>query len=285
MATSKAKQQPVEITPPLKAAILRLISDSHVPLKPAELIKSAGLPKKVTGKALQASLAPEVESGQVFNWGTKTPLYWHRSRKAEGRERLLALSRTELLELPKLTARIMPGPPKLSKVWVAEAFEELAREELFRLVAPTGSKKKFVVNLKHPEPYLSPGIKLLLESVGKAQLFGPIMALIADQPVDETPAANEAPQSGVQEVAEKMFDAVNRIAFSPGTTVTFYRLRQQPELAGVPKQIFDQAALLLEHERKALLSLHDHAAALPPEEREQFVTDGLGTYYVSIYAR
>jgi hypothetical protein len=67
--------------------------------------------------------------------------------------------------------------------------------------------------------------------------------------------------------------------------VTFYRLRQQPELAHIPKAIFDEAALLLQHEQKALLSLHDHAAALPAEERERFVTDGLGTYYVSIYAR
>jgi hypothetical protein len=97
----------------------------------------------------------------------------------------------------------------------------------------------------------------------------------------EPPHADET----VQEVAAKIFDAMNRIAFSPGTTVTFYRLRQQPELAHVPKAIFDEAALLLQHDRKALLSLHDHASALPAEERERFVTDGLGTYYVSIYSR
>jgi len=51
------------------------------------------------------------------------------------------------------------------------------------------------------------------------------------------------------------------------------------------KNIFDEAALLLQRDRKVLLSLHDHAAALPAEERERFVTDGSGTYYVSIYAR
>ena len=87
------------------------------------------------------------------------------------------------------------------------------------------------------------------------------------------------------DAAEKIFAAMNRVAFAPGTTVTFYRLRQQGELADIPKPVFDRAALLLQKERRALLSIHDHAAALSPEEREGFVTDGLGKYYVSIYAR
>jgi hypothetical protein len=78
---------------------------------------------------------------------------------------------------------------------------------------------------------------------------------------------------------------MNQLAFSAGATVTFYRLRQHPELADIPKLIFDRAALLLQTERRALLSVHDHAAGLPAEEREGFVTDGLGKFYVSIYAR
>ena len=81
-----------------------------------------------------------------------------------------------------------------------------------------------------------------------------------------------------------MFAAMNELAFAPGTTVTFYRLRQRPELASIPKEIFDKAALLLQQERRALLAVHDHAARLPKEQQDEFVTDGLGTYYVSIYA-
>jgi hypothetical protein len=89
----------------------------------------------------------------------------------------------------------------------------------------------------------------------------------------------------VREVAEKMFAAMNRIAFAPGTTVTFYLLRQQPELAHIPKAIFDEAALLLQQARRALLMVHDFAAALPAGQQESFVSDGLGKFYVSICAR
>ena len=106
-------------------------------------------------------------------------------------------------------------------------------------------------------------------------------------PWSESGASAEAAveDQDVRDTAEKMFAAMNRIAFSPGTTVTFYRLRQQPELADIPKQIFDRAALLLASERRVLLSIHDHAAALPAEDRDALVTDGLGKFYVSIYAR
>jgi hypothetical protein len=127
----------------------------------------------------------------------------------------------------------------------------------------------------HTEAYLSAEIARLLKLYGRERPASRIQALLSPEPESQT----------VHEAAAKIFDAMNRIAFSPGTTVTFYRLRQQPELAHIPKAIFDEAALLLQHERKALLSLHDHAPALSEEERERFVTDGLGTYYVSIYAR
>jgi hypothetical protein len=86
-------------------------------------------------------------------------------------------------------------------------------------------------------------------------------------------------------IADQIFAAMNRLAFSPGASVTFYRLRLQPELATIPKAEFDAACLLLEKQRRCLLMIHDHAAALPEAERARFVTDGLGAYYVSIYAR
>jgi hypothetical protein len=135
----------------------------------------------------------------------------------------------------------------------------------------------------HTEAYLETEIAHLLKSHGRERPTSRIQALLAPEPEPSPEPAH--PNDTVQEAAAKIFDAMNRIAFSPGTTVTFYRLRQQPELANIPKAIFDEAALLLQNERKALLSLHDHAPALSAEERERFVTDGLGTWYVSIYAR
>ncbi|MGC2660423.1 MAG: hypothetical protein WA324_20920 [Bryobacteraceae bacterium] len=284
---SKTNRAPIEIPPEVKPVVLKLIQNSPAPIRPVDLIKSAGLPKKVTGKALQAALAEELETEQIFNWGTKTShLYWHCGPEAEARQRLLSLAASEVLDQASSTARAAAGQPKLSKTVVGQALKDLVHQQRLSLVAsPPGSKKKQVVNREHPEPYLVWEIGRLLQDFGREQLTSRVAALLSDKDADARPAAASSAKATVQEVAAAMFEAVNRIAFSPGTTVTFYRLRQQPELAHIPKEIFDQAALLLEHERKALLSLHDHAAALPPEERQQFVTDGLGTYYVSIYAR
>jgi hypothetical protein len=280
------KRTPIEIPPDVKQVVLKLIRGSVVPLEPADLIKSAGLPKKVTGKALQTALDEELKSGQIFNWGTKTShCYWHRGPEAEARERLLSFVAIELLDEATSKSRAIAGPPKISKTVVGGAVKELVNEGRLLLIAPPGSKKKHLVDAKHPEPYLAAEIARLLQTFGRQQLTARLMALFSDKREDEAHIFWGETHATVSDVAARMFDAIRRIAFSPGTTVTFYRLRQQPELAQVPKDIFDQAALMLQHERKALLSLHDHAAALPAEERERFVTDGLGTYYVSIYTR
>lgn len=263
---------PPVVPPEFRAPLLKLIAEATGPLKAAAVVKlAAGLPKKVTGKAVQAFLEEDLRAGRVFNWGTeKTPSYWHRDKEAEARERVLLIAAQEALAEKDLVARAAAGAPALTAAFIKKA---LARETRLKVL------NKVVVDLEHPGPYLEREISRLLESVGRAGLADRVLAAIAGK------AAGEPPRSSVQEVAAKMFEAMNRIAFSPGTTVTFYRLRQQPELAEVPKAIFDEAALLLQRERKALLSLHDHAPALPAEERERFVTDGLGTYYVSIYAR
>jgi hypothetical protein len=100
---------------------------------------------------------------------------------------------------------------------------------------------------------LTAEIARLLQSFGREHLTASVSALLSGHDGHETrPQIKSSAADAditVQEVAKKMFDAMNRIAFAPGTTVTFYRLRQQPELADVPKQIFDQAALFLERER------------------------------------
>ncbi len=183
----------------------------------------------------------------------------------------------------KLLARANDRQPKIGLAILRSVLDGLVKkEQRLRLV---GSKVKQVVDTQHPEAYLAIWPRLRICSsplAGNGQLAGYRRCLRLEPPASEDSAR---PEETVQEVAAKMFDAMNRIAFSPGTTVTFYRLRQQPELAHIPKAIFDEAALLLQRERKALLSLHDHAPALPPEERERFVTDGLGSYYVSIYSR
>jgi hypothetical protein len=263
-------------TPPIfppetKPSLVKAIQEADAPLKPVQLAKCAESSPKLTGPHVKQLLADDLSAGRIFNWGSeKSPLYWHREQGAEARDRLLRIAAAEALTKAQLAARAAKGPPKIGPTIVIPLLDGLIDDYRLCLV---------LKRVMHTEAYLSVEIARLLKSCGRERPTSRIQALLAAEPEKEP--ENET----VQEVAARIFDAMNRIAFSPGTTVTFYRLRQQPELAHIPKAIFDEAALLLQHDRKALLSLHDHASALPAEERERFVTDGVGTYYVSIYSR
>ncbi len=275
MSTKRTPKQSIDPTA-AKAAILAAVREAKEPLKAAQIAKQREISKGLSGPKINDLLDPELKSGHIFNWGTqKTPAYWHRDQESEIRERLLSISAAEVLPAAELLRRAAAGTPKLSLPVVRKVQTGLVKEDRLRIV----ENEKKVVSTQHPELYLETSIAELLKSWGRELPSGRIRALFSDapQPVETS--------ESVAEVADKLFAAMNRIAFAPGTTVTFYRLRQQPELANIPKAIFDAAALLLQSERKALLSVHDHASALLPEERERFVTDGLGTYYVSIYSR
>jgi hypothetical protein len=181
-----------------------------------------------------------------------------------------------------LKSRICKGTPAISPKIAQLVFKKLVAEKRFleketKIPAVSG-----VIDMKQPGPYLELKIAAVLKTVGIERSVDRVRALLAAD--IEAPAAAPA-STEVSEVADRMFAATNRIAFAPGTTVTFYLLRQQPELAHIPKKIFDEAALLLQQQRRALLSAHGYAARVPAEEREQLVTDGFGNYYVSIYKR
>jgi hypothetical protein len=268
---------PPVFPPETKSSLLKAIQEAASPLSPAQLAKCVTTTPKLTGPRVKEQLGKDLAPDGIFNWGSdKSPVYWYRERDAEARNRLLEISSREALTKAQLAAQAARMLPKIGPSIVKPLLEGLLKDHSLCLVPKT----KRVV---HTDAYLETEIAHLLKSYGRERPASRIQALLAQEPatLPEPPHADES----VQEVAAKIFDAMNRIAFSPGTTVTFYRLRQQPELAHIPKAIFDKAALLLQQDRKALLSLHGHASALPEEERENFVSDGLGTYYVSIYAR
>ena len=255
--------------------IQRELEQSAKPLKAAEIAKKIG---QKNGKTIKPLLDAEVTAGRLYAW-SKTE-YWNRSPMALARERLLQLTAGDLLAKGALDKRGAAGPPKISTTVVKKVHAELVAEGLLRELAGLTGKTKVVVNTREPGVYLEPMIAKQLAEFGIERSSAQIRALLAR---DQAPP-RARPEPDIREVAEKMFAAINRMALAPGTTVTFYRLHQQPELAHVPKLIFDGSALLLQQERRALLSVHDHAARLPQAEQDELVTDGLGNYYVSIYA-
>jgi hypothetical protein len=255
--------------PEARQRILDTIGESSEPVKAALLAKSVGLKIPV----VKELLAPDAASGSLFNWGTdKAPAYWRKGPSDIARERLLTLAATESLTPAQLSQQASRGQPKLKPAAIKSAQAELLAEKRLHLI------EKKLLDDPHLDAWLELTIAELLKKWGREQPADRVRALLADTPRPSSAVT-------VADTAEKIFAAMNRIAFSPGATVTFYRLRRQPELAQVPKPIFDEAALLLQRDRRALLSLHGHASALPPEERETLVADGSGAYYVSIYAR
>lgn len=231
-------------------------------LTAAALKKIVGVPAAVSGSVLKALLAEkalrEVAGKKILNEAhPDAGLY--RDQGMVARERLLAMSREAVIDGKEVAGEID------AKV-VEKARKALVKEGLLREVAG-----KRYVNAAHPEKYLEAEIGRLLSEFGMGRPVERIRELLGAR-------------VSVEEVAERLFAAMNRIAFAPGTTVTFYRLRQQTELDGVSKELFDQAALLLQKQRRALLSEHGQGSRLPKEEQDVLVTDGHGNYYVSLYS-
>jgi hypothetical protein len=280
------KQRPSDTDPiETRASILKAIAAAESPVSPASLRSIAQVGRSAQ---IQTLLAEDLTSGTVFQWGASNkPTYWHRDPEVVARERILDLTSIELLTRVALKKRVAKGTPPLSTKVVEKVQKELIRDKLLREVpAAARSKTKRLLNAKRPEIYLEEAVASLLEAFGLPRPIEQIRALLAvetPRPSGGTASAEEVEL--VRDTAEKIFAAMNRIAFSPGTTVTFYKLRQQPELVGISKALFDQAALQLQREHRALLSIHGHALALPDEERDNLVTDGFGKFYVSIYAR
>lgn len=232
-------------------------------------------------QAKQRLLAEDVASARVFDWGKSS--YWNLDPETVARQRVLEVVSRECLSTRDLTKSVAQQPPRLSAKTVQFAIKKLIAEKRLLPKETKLSNVSGIIDLKYPEPYLQRKIAAVLKSVEIERSANRIAALLA--PEIESPATAAAPSPDVRDVAEKMFAAINRVAFAPGTTVTFNILRQQPELAHIPKKIFDEAALLLQQKRRVLLNPHGYAGSISAQEKERLVTDGFGNYYVSIYAR
>lgn len=264
--------------PEARQTLLQAIDAADAPVTAAALGKRPGIG---TGARAKLLLAEDVASGRVFNWGKSA--YWNLDPETVARQRVLEAVGRECLSLSDLKKRVCRETPTLATKAVQFAIKMLIAEKRLLRKETKLSNVSGIIDLKHPEPYLQRKIAAVLKSVELERSADRIGALLATE--SDFSAVSSVPSPEVKDVAEIMFAAMNRLAFAPGTTVTFHILRQQPELTHIPKKIFDGAALLLQQERRALLNPHGYAGSIAAQEKEQLVTDGFGNYYVSIYAR
>jgi len=271
--------------------IMAALADAPEPRTAPALVKQTQAPIKASD--VPALLAEDLAAGRVFAWGAK--LYWTGDPQIIVRERVLQAIQNAAQ--PITAAALAKSLKRKSGEIPVLLAEDLAASRVFAWGKLYWHRdaKSLLLDLAGRENLTTDG--LIERAAGEAKVDAKMIGAVCKALVKEKqligvlkPASVQTLppatlQENVEEVAEKIFEAMTKIAFAPGTTVTFYRLRQQPELAHIPKKIFDEAALLLQQNRRALLTVHGHATALPPSERDELVTDGLGTYYASIYER
>jgi len=277
MSPARTRSAALAVTPDAKPILLEVIDVALSPIPAGELCKIPALGRKLKLAQVKDLLNDEVAAGRIFLWTTaKSKGYWVRDEATVARDRLLQLAGSEALPAKELEQRVAKEAPCIAPKIVKQARSQLEAGKRLRKEAGV------IVDVERPQPYLESEITNLLKRFGIEPGAERIRAFLRN---DAPQAIAPTLDSAVEDIADKMLAATERLAFSPGASVTFYRLRQDLIMAAVPKDIFDRAALLLQQSRRALLNVHDHAASLPREEQERLVTDGRGTYYVSIVVR
>jgi hypothetical protein len=126
-----------------------------------------------------------------------------------------------------------------------------------------------------PDDDLRQACLQLLESAGI--VFGASFQSDAEESVVQTKDTTDATDIDLIDLMRQIEPGAER-----GALVAARELRRAAKLG---KSQFDTAALYLAREGKLSLHRHDHVNSLTPEERDELVTDGNGTYYIGMVIR
>jgi len=279
-----------------RASLQETLQAAEAPLTAQDLVK------RLSGKPKAAELAPLLEelvaSGTAFAMPVASakakPRYWGRPASDFGR---LALRHFVEAKGPQEETKLR----KALKEFSADQFRQivddaLAAKELFRHPIAGKVKKELLgIHPASPEPYLGEVAaqlakivpQLLAANIARDELRRYLVQVIeaagipfsnvnSGGPSVAQPARTEQPTSGVDLIAliRRLEPGADR-----GALVGARDLRRAAQME---KAQFDQAVLDLAREGRLSLHRHDYPTSLSPEERDNLIADGHGTFYVGV---
>ena len=277
------------------------VQKSEQPATAKELASQLGLAFKVAEPDVATALDQLVADGQLFAIAPKTakgkPRYWHQNAQTYARQLVRETLRAKGPQAEPALQKLVPG---LTKEQWKELFEQAHSAKELWLHPPATAKGKalWAVHPPSPEPYLKElgqqlkkvVAQLAAADIPAADVRRAMVQLLEQagiswgggQPATAKPSVAESPSGQFPEL--DLLSAVRRLDPNAqfGALITFRDLRR-----AVPseKAVFDRTVLDLSRHGRVSLHRHDYPASLSPEELDELVSDGQGTYYVGLALR
>lgn len=245
---------------------------------PEKKLLAAAWPKPLDPQPLRERLARLERDNRLRMWPGRTASWWHLGPEEAMREALLSALGVRALErkqwLREAKARLRgPSPGQ----WRQAAAELIAGGRVVVHAARVDGKR--------------------VEACSRAEHRGALLEVY--RPVIER-LLEEWRRLGMREEEIRRFlTSAGRGAASSGALLeellrlerecpppnSVARLRRRAALQHYSKEDFDAAALELLRQGRVYMAPHDHPMRLPEQERNDLVSDGAGSFYVSISAR
>ena len=259
------------IHPETAAAASEVLQRSDKPLSVSQIRRQLAGAYRVAPKLEPELKALLATTRGVYEWPTAR--FWSRDPKVVAETALLESAAAAPLArsaLNKAFAARVKGYPAAAR---NELIAELIREGRLFEDPPWGGRGVMLTATK-------PDAERFRRALEDA--ITPVLKKYALAGLDPRPLVDQICAPTTNDLAERIFDALNAIEPRKGLVVSAHRLRRAAEFARAGKPEFDEAVMRLFAQRRVFL--HDHGApfAVSATEREELVTDGKGRYYVGI---
>jgi len=245
---------------------------------PEKKLLSALWPKGLDPQPLSERLVRLEREGRLRRWPGKTVLWWHLGPEEALGEALLsalgdrAMERARWLREARTRLR---GPSAVQ--WQQAAADLIASGRVVAHAAKIeGKKVEVCAPAEHRAALLDVYRPVLARLVEEWRRLGIRQEEIRRFLAFEPPAAART---------DELLAELRRLERESPPPNPVARLRRRAALQQLSKEEFDRAALDLLRQGRVYMAPHDHPARLAAADREELVTDGAGTFYVSISAR
>jgi hypothetical protein len=293
---AKKKAAPSPPTAEARDEAIACLRRQVEPVTAKQLAKLLVAPFKISEVFLVPLLDEFVGGGQLNAFPPATPKgqrrYWDRDLIEFGRLQIRQLLQKKGAQ-PK--AKLKSAAKGLNDAQFVQAFQGLIDIRQIVEHPPIGKSKTLKYGTEPPAP------ELYLKDLGQqlAKIVGQLIAAGTSRNELKKVVEGWLTQAGLslekaaEPVVALVSPATNELNLlllmrqiepgaERGALVTARELRR---VANLDKNQFDQTVLGLARQGRLMLHRHDHASGLSASERDELVTDGLGTYYVGMALR